>query len=128
MTTIAERAPLLQGTCVRVQLDRNRYETRVAAPPDRYEADGQNLAAAQFYPSRNDGQGGTGWIVSGTSSDHYSEPIASTYEALKLLHEVTRAERALLRRYPQIYPQVPSVAHEQIRRDYPELHRLNQSG
>ncbi|WP_246096346.1 hypothetical protein [Streptomyces botrytidirepellens] len=109
-----------------MQLDRNRYETRVAAP-DRDEADGQNLAAAQFYPSHDDGQWLTGWIVSARSSDHYSEPIASRDEALKLLHEVTRAESALLRR-PQIYPQVPPVAHEQIRRDFPETRQLSGSG
>jgi hypothetical protein len=53
-------------------MGRNRYETRVAAS-DRDDADGQDLAAAQFYPSRSDGQGITGWIVSGTSSDHYAE-------------------------------------------------------
>lgn len=127
MTETTERTPLFHGNCVRVQMDRDRYETCVVAP-DRDEADGQSLAAAQFYPSRSDGQGVTGWIVSGTSSDHYSTFITSRYEALKLLHEVTRAERVLLRRYPQIYPQVPPVAHEQIRRDFPELHRLNQSG
>ncbi|MCX4681648.1 hypothetical protein OG413_41340 [Streptomyces sp. NBC_01433] len=127
MTDTTERTPLFDGTCVRVQMGRNRYETRVAAS-DRDGVDGPDLAAAQFYPSRSDGQGTTGWIVSGTSSDHYSEPITSRDEALKLLYAVTRAERALLRRYPQVFPQVPPVAHEQIRSDFPELHRLNQSG
>lgn len=127
MTDITERTSLLNGTCVRVQLGSNRYETRVAAS-DHAEPDGQSLAAAQFYTSDGGGPGVTGWIVSGASSDHYSEPIASRYEALKLLQEVTRAERTLLRRYPRIYPQVPPVAHEQIRRDYPALQRLNQSG
>ncbi|WP_435057988.1 hypothetical protein [Streptomyces sp. bgisy060] len=125
MSDTTERTPLFHGTCVQIQLGRNRYETR-AADPDRADAVGQDLAAAQFYPSSSDGAGITGWIVSGTSSDHYSEPIDSQDQALKLLHEVTRAERVLLSRYPKIYPAVPPVAHEQIRRDFPELRRLNQ--
>ncbi|MFJ5820022.1 hypothetical protein ACIQGT_39985 [Streptomyces sp. NPDC093108] len=127
MPGIPERTPLFNGTCVQVQLNRHRYETRMA-PTDRDHADGPDLAAAQFYPSRGDGQGLTGWIVSGTSSDHYSEPIANRSKALTLLREVTRAERTLLRRYPNLYPQVPSVAHEQIRREFPELRRLSHDG
>ncbi|MEU1076533.1 MULTISPECIES: hypothetical protein [unclassified Streptomyces] len=125
MSDTTERIPLLRGTCVQIQLGHNRYETR-AIDPRREGAEGQDLAAAQFYPSHSDGQGITGWIVSGTSSDHYSEPINSRDQALKLLHAVTRAERVLLRRYPNIYPAVPPVAHEQIRREFPELRRLNQ--
>ncbi|MGW3392146.1 hypothetical protein [Streptomyces cinereoruber] len=65
-------------------------------------------------------RGITGWIVSSESSDHYSKPIDSQDQALKLLHEVTRAERALLRWYPKIYPAVPPVEYEQIRREFPE--------
>lgn len=127
MTDTPERTPLFDGTCIRIQRGSNRYEIRVAAP-DCDDADGPVLAAAQFYSSPGDEQGITGWIVSGTSSDHYSEPISSRYQALRLLDEVARAERALRRRYPQIYPQVPLAAHEQTRRDYPELRRLNQGG
>ncbi|WP_331726036.1 hypothetical protein [Streptomyces sp. NBC_00470] len=112
----AERTPLLHGTCVRIQMGPTRYETR---------ADGQVLAAAQFHPSGSDGEGITGWIVSGTSSNRSSEPIDSQDKALKLLDDVTRAERVLLRRYPKIYPAVPPVAHEQTRRDFPEMRRLN---
>jgi hypothetical protein len=125
MSDTTEHTPLLHGTCVQVRLGRHRYETH-AVTPGRAGAVSPNLAVAQFYPSSSDGEGITGWIVSGASSDHYSEPIDSQERALKRLHDVTRAERVLLRRYPNIYPAVPPLAHEQIRRDFPKLRRFYQ--
>ncbi|MET7861454.1 hypothetical protein ABZS81_30505 [Streptomyces sp. NPDC005318] len=39
------------------------------ADVNRADPNGQDLAVAQFYPSRSHGQGLTGWIISGASSD-----------------------------------------------------------
>ncbi|MCZ1012053.1 hypothetical protein [Streptomyces lydicus] len=127
MTNTPELIALFDGTCVRIRVDRDRHETRVAIA-DRRDTDGPVLTVAQFNPSCGDGQVPAGWIVSRASSDHYSEPITSEYEALKLLDVATRAEQRLRRTYPNIYPDVPPAARARICRDYPELRRLNQSG
>ncbi|MER6530232.1 hypothetical protein [Streptomyces sp. NPDC001508] len=45
MTDTTEHTPLFDGTCVRIQTARGRYETRVTASAHR-GAEGQVLAAA----------------------------------------------------------------------------------
>ncbi|MFD6470797.1 hypothetical protein [Streptomyces goshikiensis] len=123
MITTEETTQLLAGTCVLSRINRHRYETRTVSTRSAHD---RHLAVAQYYPPQGDSQTVTGWIVSGASSDHYSEPISNQEEALELLRQVTRAELFLSRCYRSLYPQIPLVAHDNIRRHKPSMRRLNQ--